>query len=70
MTNQEALEQKALTSDKSFARTSAETKEIYNLQEVGRLTIERTLSETDGNKSRAAELLGITREVCQVCASA
>ena len=34
----------------------------YNLQEMERKLILEALDKTDGNKSKAAELLGITRE--------
>ena len=33
-----------------------------NLQEAEAMLIQRALSQSDGNKTKAAELLGITRE--------
>jgi transcriptional regulator of acetoin/glycerol metabolism len=47
----------------SYNKKAADTVETLDLDTIEKHTIERALSKCDGNVSRAARLLGITRFV-------
>jgi two-component system response regulator HydG len=52
--------------DPEYEQISAEMLSGKSLKEMEKAMIMRTLQETDGNRTRAAEILGISRRTLQL----